>query len=126
MTVYKKAIIGISGFSTVAALLLIISELNSVGTCPPFPLFGFPTCYLVFLLYAAVFGSQFTSDKLLTERIFWTATLIGMLTAFWFSTDQLIGLSECPKFNEVPLCYVALIGWGVLMWLHRKDISVLR
>ena len=123
MTVYKKLIIGISGFSTLAALVLIIIELGSAGTCPPFPLFGFPTCYLVLVLYAVVLGSQFIRNQLLGSQLFWASSLIGILTTFWFSTDQLIGLSDCPKLYDFPLCYVALLGWILLMWLKGKDTT---
>ncbi len=119
MNIYRKAMLAIAGAALILTVGLMVSELRSPGTCPPF--FGLPACYVVFVLFLGVPVSHFMTRQTLANKVYWAAVLVGLAIAVWFSANQLLGREECPKFLTIPLCFGAAITWGVLIWLKLKE-----
>lgn len=111
--------ISISSLGILATLWLSAHELKSAGHCPPYPLLGIPACYLVMVFFLLVFGAQFVKDKKAASVIFYSGALAGFGTAIWFSTNQVLGAAQCPVEFGIPLCFVALLTFAILIVLRR-------
>ena len=116
---YRLWIIIFSSFATLVTLWLVYSELTSPGYCPPYPLLGTPTCYLVLVFFSLVLGAQFIKDKNISKILFYGGAVPGLGTAIWFSSNQLLGTAQCPAQFSVPLCFVALLTFIALIALKK-------
>lgn len=109
--------IGLIGI--VFSIYLILMDLIFPGHCPLF--FGIPACYLVLLSFLLVFISTFLKKN--NALIFYIGSISGLLIAIWFSYNQLFDLQDCPRFLNIPLCYVSFFSFLVLLIIHKKTSS---
>jgi hypothetical protein len=99
---------------------LIIQEIQTPCYCPPYPLIGIPACFLVLAFFSLILSSQYIKGQNLSLGLFWGGTIIGFLTAIWFSTNQLLGFAKCPQWFSIPLCFVAFLTFATFGILGLK------
>ena len=103
----------------ISSLLLVINEIRTPCYCPSYPLIGVPACYLVLGYFSLVFLSTLGKGS---RILFLIGSIGGLLTAIWFSTNQLLGNAECPVFLSIPLCFVALATFGIILFLGINKV----
>lgn len=98
-------------------LYLVINELLLPGYCPPYPAIDIPACYLVLLFFLLVLFSRFVKAVRIRNILFFTSCIAGIVTAMWFSTNQIIGNLKCPVILGIPLCYASLLIFSAMLFL---------
>jgi hypothetical protein len=116
---YRSWIIYLSVASLSVGLWLIYSEIVSPGFCPPYPMIGVPTCYLVAGFFLLVIASQFVGHRLTSSFMFQLGAIAGMATAIWFSVNHVLGKLQCPVLFGLPLCFAAFATFLVLITLNQ-------
>ena len=96
-----------------ASIILVYKEITLSNYCPR--VFDIPACYLVLLSFILVLGSIVFNNK----YVFGMGTSLGLILAIWFSYNQLIGKNVCPVFANIPLCYVSLLTFMVIIILDK-------
>jgi len=100
-------------------LWLNYKELVIPGFCPPYPVLGIPTCFVMAFYFALVLVSQFVSNRLFSALLFNVGTIAGLATALWFSANNVLGNLQCPTLSGLPICYAALLDFLVLVTLNQ-------
>ncbi|MFC2126534.1 hypothetical protein ACFLU5_17225 [Bacteroidota bacterium] len=113
----KHFIIVISVIGIMVSGWLIYNEIAATGFCPSYPLLGVPTCYLVLLFFSLILCSQIIKKIKISSYLFYTGAIWGLMTAIWFSINQLLGNAQCPVLLGIPQCYVAFITFIALILL---------
>ena len=91
---------------------------NDIRKGDYFPkLFGLPACYLVLAAFLLVLLAMFLKNVSYNRLLYGIGTGAGFLIAVWFSANQILDIKQCPRWFGVPLCYVSLLTFGVLIWL---------
>ncbi len=109
------------------AIYLVINELIEPGYCPRYPVVEIPACYLVLVFFSIVYSASFVSSIQLANLMFYTASILGIATAVWFSVNHLLNRLQCPVLLEIPLCFAALFTFlaliivGFIGYPARKD-----
>lgn len=116
---YRKWIVIISSLSLLVGLWLVVNEVRTPGFCPPFPVIGVPTCYLVLVYFLMVLGSQLVDQRYVRSILFQVGAISGFATAIWFSVHQYLGMAQCPVLFAIPLCYVAFFTFLALITLNQ-------
>jgi len=116
---YRKWIIIIAGLAIPVTLWLVFSELSSPGFCPALPVLGIPACYAVLLFFLLVLVSQFVRKSSVWKFLFQLGAIPGLFTAVWFSVQQAKGELNCPQLLSLPLCYVSLATFLLLIILQQ-------
>jgi len=119
---FRPWIIFLSAFGLLITLIVVINEFRTPGFCPCYPLLNVPACYMVSVFFTVVLGSQFIKDARTSSVIFFSGTIVGLVTAIWFSTKQILGTGLCPILFgiPIPLCYVAFFVFVALLLLQFK------
>lgn len=102
----------------VISIYLVYTELSNPGFCPPF--LGIPACNIVLLGFSFVILSTFISHERVDKLLFFVGTIPGLILAIWFSYNQILGLKQCPRLLNIPLCYGSLIVFGIILFLGIK------
>ncbi|MCT4661539.1 MAG: hypothetical protein N4A40_06715 [Tissierellales bacterium] len=109
----------ISILGIIVSIFLVSMEFITESFCPLF--WGVPACYLVLVSFLLVRISQFDWDDLRIKIIcFYAGGFSGIGLAVWFSYNQLLGFENCPSFMEIPLCYVSLVAFLIILLLGRE------
>lgn len=116
---YRKWIIFVVLVSLPFGLWLNYKELVTPGFCPPYPVLGIPTCFVMAFYLALVLASQFVSNRLFSSLLFNVGTIAGLATAAWFSVNNALGHLQCPTLFGLPICYAALLDFLVLVTLYQ-------
>lgn len=116
---YRNWIIVISVLSILVIPWLIYNEIQTPGYCPPYPLLGVPTCYVVPVYFGLIVVSQFIRQRLLASLLFQFGAIAGMATAIWFSVNHVLGNLQCPVLFGLPLCFAAFAAFLVLITLNQ-------
>lgn len=111
----QKALFSVSFAGLLVALYLVYSDLRHPGYCPR--LRAIPACYLVFCSFALVMFSAVASTPARSNALFYPGAALGLGLAVWFSTHLALGAGTCPRFMDMPLCYVSLATFAVLFLL---------
>lgn len=114
---YNRWIILLAVLGIIVALYLVINELVTPRFCPLYPIIGIPACYLVTAFFITAFLSLYIEKAKTSLILYYTACLAGLATALWFSSNQILGNTECPKLLGIPLCFVALLTFLALLIL---------
>jgi len=101
----------------VISIYLVYTELSNPGFCPPF--FGIPACNILFG-FSLVMLSTFISHDKVDKLLFFVGSIPGLLLAIWFSYNEILGLKECPRIFNIPLCYGSLVVFGVIIILGLR------
>ena len=104
-------VLALLGF--IASLVLILKDKNNPGLCPKFS--HVPACYIVAFAFAFILISQVLTLNWLQELFFWGGSAIGLVMGLWFSVNNMRGIKTCPKFLVIPLCYVSLLSFVLLV-----------
>lgn len=115
---YMIFAIGGIGFS----IYLIYNEIQTPGYCPTFLVV--PACYLVLAAFILTTLGGF-QGKTMAIRIFgYMGIALGTILALWFSTYEIIGAKHCPELFSIPLCFVSLGIFAILLFLRiRIDLT---
>ena len=124
LTIIGKSIRILAAVGVVTSTLLALAEFNSPGTCPPYPIVGIPTCYIILVIFLAIGGSTFVEDRKSSRVIYFMATLVGLATATWFSGNQIFGTAKCPQFLMIPLCFIAFLTYSTLLFLKYREMLI--
>ena len=116
---YRKWIIYVALVSLPFGLWLNYKELVSPGFCPPYPVLGVPTCFVMALYFALVLVSQFIPNRALASLLFNVGAIAGLATAIWFTVNNALGNLHCPTLFALPICYAALVDFLVLIGLNQ-------
>jgi hypothetical protein len=115
MVKYLKQYFLIIGFiGLIFSLYLVTLELIISNFCPK--IFGIPACYLVLLAFIFVILSEFFKI-FLNNLFFYLGWLIGFILALWFSFCQIVRIDNCPLFFEIPMCYLSLIIFVIILFI---------
>lgn len=106
----------ISGVGIFFSIYLVAMEVIEKDYCPRF--MKIPACYLVLIAFILVFFSTFRVAY--SETCFIIGVSIGLILAVWFSVNHLFVKKMCPVLFRVPLCYVSLITFISLIYIHSK------
>ena len=99
------------------SIYLVVSELINSDFCPR--IYGIPACYLVLLAFILVFISEILK-LLLKNIVFYLGWLIGFILAIWFSFSQIVGIDNCPLLLGIPMCYLSLILFIILLFIKTN------
>ena len=116
---YRSWIILVSAASLLLIPWLVYNELATPGYCPPYPMLGLPTCYVMPVFLILVLASQFVRQSALSSLLFQSGVIAGLATAIWFSVNHVIGNVQCPLLFGIPLCFAALAVFLVLITLNQ-------
>ena len=116
---YRSWIILVSAASLLLIPWLVYNELATPGYCPPYPMLGLPTCYVMPVFLLLVLASQFVRQSALSSLLFQSGVIAGLATAIWFSVNHVIGNVQCPLLFGIPLCFSALAVFLVLITLNQ-------
>ena len=111
--ILSQLILTVSGI--LVSLWLVGNDIVKGDYCPK--LFGLPTCYLVLVAFLLVFLALFINKIFFNRLLYGIGPGSGFLIAVWFSGNQLFDIEQCPKLIGLPLCYVSLLVFGVLICL---------
>ena len=111
-----KAIFTISTLGLVFAMYLVISEIAQPGFCPTF--LQIPACYIVLVAFLLVSISCLVRNRLFNWVLFDMGATVGLFLAIWFSRNQFLGLKECPKLLDIPMCYGSFIIF-LSLWVMK-------
>lgn len=118
----NKTIMIISFIGLLFGIWLISKDVKSPGFCPKFLII--PACYLVSIAFFLVYSSSYFLNKKTSNIFFYIGDGLGLVLAIWFSFAKIIGLLECPKIFNLPLCYVSFFTFLFLLVLHLiKNIN---
>jgi uncharacterized membrane protein len=116
---FRPWILVITVLAMLVTLWLVYRESQTAGHCPPYPLLGIPACYMVLGFFCFVLAAQFVKDATTGKLVFYSGALAGILTAVWFSSNQVLGSAQCPRELGIPLCYLALLTFTGLIVLRK-------
>jgi len=91
---------------------LIRRDLKNPNYCPKFD--KIPACYLVLLCFLIVILSNAVLNNLLLYLI---GSFIGLSLGLWFSYHEIKKSKECPRFFRIPMCYVSVLTFILLIIL---------
>lgn len=89
---------------------LIRLDIKDSNYCPK--IFNIPACYLVLISFAIVLISNTILSSLL---LFMFGSALGLILGLWFTYNEIRGSKKCPRFFNVPLCYVSLVTFILLI-----------
>lgn len=113
---HLSKIITVTGL--LSSLILVWKDFLSNGYCPK--ILRIPACYLVLGCYAMT--SVYIFQIIHVESIFLLGSFSGVLIAFWFSFTNVLKLNKCPVFLTIPLCYLSLIAFVLLIMINYKKM----
>jgi hypothetical protein len=116
---YQKWIIYLVLASLPFGLWLNYKELVSPGFCPPYPVLGIPTCFVMAFYFAFILVSQFVKYRPISNLLFQVGSIAGLATAIWFSVNHWQGNVQCPILLGIPICYAAFVDFLVLVILNQ-------
>jgi len=91
---------------------LVRRDLRDSNYCPKF--LKIPACYIVLLSFSIVLLSN---TLLKNQFLYLTGAMIGLFLGGWFSYHELNQTKKCPRFFKIPLCFVSLISFILLILL---------
>ena len=112
----EKAIFTISMLGLFFAVYLVASEIAQPGFCPEF--LQIPACYIVLAAFSLVSFSCLVRKRLFNMVLFDMGATVGLVLAIWFSRNQYLGLKECPKLLDIPMCYGSFIIF-LSLWVMK-------
>lgn len=79
-----------------------------------------PACYLVSISFLIIILSEkINSTKNLL--IYYIGSILGLLIAVWFSMMEISNSSICPRLFQIPMCYISLIMFILLILLKFRN-----
>lgn len=110
-------IISLIGLATI--FVLVFEQIAYGNICPP--ILGAPACYIILVFILLISHLKIIEDK---NILFFSSAGICWLIAIYASYSQINGLLECPKcLVEIPLCYLSLIMFSILIILKLFEIK---
>ena len=109
-----------SGLGALFSAYLVIMETYNPGFCPG--LIDMPACYPVLVCYMLVFVSLFIDKRSARYIIFYLGTFTGLAVAVWFTAGKVSGVRVCPQILGVPLCYVSLVLFALILILGAIEV----
>ena len=109
-----------SGLGVIVSAYLVIMESYNPGFCPQ--IIDIPACYPVLVAYILVFVSLFIEKRSARYIIFYLGTLAGLSVAVWFSMGYILNTRACPVLFGIPLCYVSLILFVLILILGTIEV----
>lgn len=105
-------IILIIGLITI--IVLVSTQIIFGNVCPP--LFNIPACFILLVILILMLFSHIGHIKY-KNIIYFVCALIGLAIAIYFSYSQICGLQDCPSLLEIPLCYLSVLMFSLLLIL---------
>ena len=98
------------------SIYLVFNEIIKGDFCPKF--LNIPACIIVFLAFFLVIIGNFNlSNNSFLRKI---GLFIGLTLAIYFSFNQIMDILKCPSILNIPLCYVSLITFIILVYLENQ------
>ena len=116
--IYNKYIFFLSIIGIIFSFYLIFLDYLTSDYCPKF--YFIPACYLVFISFALIIISDFLHSTL-QNFIFYIGSFFGIILAVWFSFNEIFKTDICPKFFEIPMCYLSFCIFLIIILLKVKD-----
>jgi hypothetical protein len=91
---------------------LIRKDLENSDYCPKF--MKFPACYIILFSFFLVLFSNTIINNLF---LYIFGSIIGLYLGLWFSYHEIRKTKKCPRFFEIPMCYVSLFTFVLLIIL---------
>ena len=113
----KQYFLFTSFIGLIFSVYLVGMDLIHSDFCPK--ILGIPACYLVLLAFILVIISNFFKI-FLNNLIFYLGWLIGFILALWFSFNQIVRIDNCPLFFEIPMCYLSLILFVIILFIKTN------
>ena len=110
----KQYLLFTSFIGVIFSIYLVGMDLIYSGFCPK--IFGIPACYLVLLAFILVIISNFFKI-FLNYLFFYLGWSIGFILALWFSFNQIFRIDNCPIFFEIPMCYLSLTIFIIILFI---------
>ncbi len=114
-------ILALVGVSFISVIILAISHLKTGNTCPK--VFAIPACYILIMFMLMILLSHLS---IINDRniLFFTGAGLTFLIAVYASFSHIRGSLECPKlFDKIPMCYLSLITFGIVIVLKIIEIK---
>lgn len=97
---------------------LVCKDLKNEDYCPKF--LKIPACYIVLFSFFLVLLSNAIINNLL---LYLLGSIIGLYLGLWFSYHEIRKTKKCPRFFEIPMCYVSLFTFILLIILKFMSFS---
>jgi len=107
----KIIILLLSLLGILISLILVYNNFIVDDYCPK--IFTIPACYLVLSAFILIFISNFFK-KNISNILFWVGNIFEFALAVYFSVNNILALSYCPLFINIPLCFVSFFSFLLL------------
>ena len=106
----------------IISILLIITDIVIGKYCAYF--IFIPACYLVLIAFVGTLGGEILKNL----NIYYGFSLLGLILVINFSFQEIVKGNVCPTFLKLPLCYVSLLTFAILIILkwNQKNKKVLK
>lgn len=91
---------------------LVHKDLKNSDYCPKF--MKIPACYIVLFSFFIVLLSNTIINN---SFLYIFASIIGLYLGLWFSYHEIRDTKKCPRFFNIPMCYVSLLTFIALIIL---------
>lgn len=108
--------LGLAGAGFLLTGWLVLSELFREATCPE--LFGVPACFLVSAGYLAAIVGTWLNDTKKGQVLLYIGAGAVTLIGVYFSLGEVRGVTECPSFEGLPMCYLSLATGATILALE--------
>ena len=108
--------LNISIIGLLFSIYLVFNDILIGDYCPKF--LNIPACIIVLIAFFLVILGNFNfSINSFLRKI---GLAIGLILAIYFSYNQLMNILKCPVILSIPLCYVSLITFIILIYLENQ------
>ena len=114
----NKYIFFLSIIGIIFSFYLIFLDYLTSDYCPK--IYFIPACYLVFISFALITISDFIHSTF-QIFIFYIGSFFGIILAVWFSFNEIVKTEICPKLFEIPMCYLSLCIFLIIILLKVRD-----
>jgi len=73
-----------------------------------------PACYIVLLSFSVVLVSN---TIVRNHLLYFAGSITGLLLGMWFSYHEIKKNKKCPRFFGIPLCFVSLNAFTLIILL---------
>lgn len=104
----------ISTIGMLTSIYLSVNEIFNPGYCPR--ILNIPACFIVLVLFILTILFNYKS----MDKAYYIVTTIGLLMGIYFSYLNIFSDKVCPVIFKVPLCYVSVLTFSLLIYLKKK------
>ena len=116
---YNKCILFFSVLGFIFSIYLIILDIINIDYCPK--IFFIPACYIVIISFILILISDLF-NFLIKKLLFIVGFNIGFIISIWFSYNEIMNSNICPRLFDIPMCYLSLCIFLIIITLKIKDI----